>query len=114
MFSDCVGVYHFMARYHEHLEQPATAQQMKEIANGASLVAQYLLATEYAANNPTPKPYGEFLPYVEARAATKVTAMSGELERGDTEALSSNVEQCGSLLSLQEQLIQQIRDEVYR
>jgi hypothetical protein len=113
-FSDCAGFYSFTSESMVVIHQPASAQQAKNLENGAKMSALYLLATDYAKKNKDPKPYGYFGPYVESRMDAKITTLRAHLEQKDSQAFKDETEICNALQELQEQIVQTVRNQMYR
>ena len=113
-FSDCAGLYSFMSEINTELGKPEAAQEMRNLGNGATLSALYLLATDYATKNKTPKAYGDFQPYVQGRMDAKITSLRAVAERHEMKPLQDDVVACNHLQDLQKSIVQRIRDKAYR
>ena len=109
--SKCAGVYAVVAQVLDTGGQPANAENARGLARGAESAAMYLLGHEHVAAGNTPKPYGEFKPYVDGIVETTRILRLSMLEAGDADALRYELEQCMLIRDVQVELVQQMRDE---
>lgn len=110
-FARCAGVYEVTAEYFKSTDQPATAEHVHNLANGAHSSAIYLLGQENVAKGGPPRRYGDFKPYVDGIKETAMTYMRGLAERGETQQFLAEFQSCAELAPAQEELVQKMRDE---
>lgn len=111
LLGDCGGFFEFMSDIFKDGKQPATSQHMHEMANGARMAAAYLLYVEHNARGGKPKRLGDFMAYPEGRAGANKTRLTMWLEQNDKAALDAERERCMAAVPLQNELVQQIRNE---
>lgn len=111
LLGDCSGFFEFISDSFKATSQPATAQQMHEMANGAMMAAAYLLSVEYAAKHDKAKKIGDFVHYPQGRADTNKTRLLALLEQNDQQALEQEQKRCIDAVSLQKDLVQKMRDQ---
>lgn len=112
LLGDCAGYFTFIAEIFESTEQPATARQMKDTANGARMAAAYLLSMEHAAKGKPPKKIGDFLAYPAGREETTLNRMRALLEQGDKSQLQIEQKRCVAALPMQDEIVQQMRNQM--
>lgn len=110
LLGDCAGYFGFMAEIYESTEQPATARQLKDMANGARMAAAYLLSLEHAAKGKPPKKIGDFVAYPEGREETTLNRMRALLEQGDKAQLQAEQKRCIDALPMQNEIVQEMRN----
>lgn len=110
-FGDCAGYFRFMAEVFDAADQPATARQLKDLANGARMSAAYLLALEYAAKGKPPKKVGDFIAYPQGREETTLNRMRALLEQGNKTQIEVEQKRCFDALPMQDELIQKMRND---
>lgn len=112
LLGDCAGLFTFMAETFQTTNQPATARQMKDTANGARMSAAYLLSLEHAAKGKPPKKIGEFLPYAAGREEVTLNRMRALLEQGNTKPIEEEQQRCLAALPMQDEIVQRMRNDM--
>ena len=114
-YADCAGFWDFMSSTERAAGRPASAEQFKNMGNGAQTAALWLHGQAYSFTATRPARYGAWLPMVAPRregAAIRVAAM---VEHGNTEFIRSEARRCEALLEGQQRAIDDIRkDSVQR
>ncbi|HDS1038165.1 TPA: hypothetical protein QDZ42_001362 [Stenotrophomonas maltophilia] len=115
IYADCAGFWDFMSSTERTAGRPASAEQLKNMGNGAQTAALWLHGQAYSFTATKPARYGDWLPMVAPRregAAIKIAAMA---EHGKTELIRSEARRCEALLEGQQRAIDDIRkDSVQR
>src|SRR5262245_43377425 len=101
-FSRCAGVYEVTSEFYKATNQPATAEHVHNLANGAASAAMYLLGQENVIKDGPPRPYGDFMRYVDGLKETAMVAMRSALELGDTDGFLKRFKECAALVEAQE------------
>lgn len=115
IFANCAGWWDFMATHERAAGRPASAEQFKNLGNGAQTAALWLHGQAYALTATKPARYGTWLPMVaplREGAAIRAAAMA---EHGKIDLVRSELQRCEALLESQQQAIDSIRkDSVQR
>lgn len=115
IFANCAGWWDFMATHERSAGRPASAEQFKNLGNGAQTAALWLHGQAYALTATKPARYGAWLPMVaplREGAAIRAAAMA---EHGKIDLVRSELQRCEALLESQQQAIDSIRkDSVQR
>ena len=82
--------------------------------NGANMSALFLLALYYNERHEEQKAIGGFSNYVMARAQTTKTRLLAIIKAQDEQGYQSEALKCANVPKLQEALIQQMQDTMYR
>ncbi len=114
IFARCSGVYEVTSEFYKVTGEPATAEYVHNLANGAASAAMYLLGQESVLKGNPPKPYGEFMPYVEDLADGPKSSMRALLEMKDTKQFLKRFQDCAALIEAQEAALQALRNDTYR
>lgn len=110
-FSRCSGVYEAVSEFYRSLGELATAEHVHNLANGAASAAMYLLGQENIAKGGPPRPYGDFMPYVEGLADSSKTFVKALVEMQATEEVLKHFQDCAALVEAQEAALQALRDD---
>jgi len=110
--ADCAGLYEAFSEVMKATGNPASAEEMRQKSNGASMAAKYVLAMEYGETHKDQKRLGEFSPYVDGRAETTKTSVLGYMERNDKEKLDAQVQLCVDAQDIQNYFVQLMRDNM--
>ena len=113
-FSDCAGYYAYMSEVSRAMDETASAEFLRKLANGADAAALYLLAEDYSKKRGERRPYSDFQPYVAGRIEVQVAIFRASAEQRQDAKISQAGERCESLRPKQESLVQKIRNELYR
>lgn len=110
LLGDCSGFFEFMSSLYKG-DQPATSEQMHQLANGALMASSYLLYLEHQASGQKPKKLGEFSHYPQGRADTNKTRLAALLEQKDLDGIKAEQKRCLAAMPMQNELVQAMRDE---
>ncbi|MDH1242823.1 hypothetical protein [Stenotrophomonas sp. GD03948] len=115
IFANCAGWWDFMATHERSAGRPASAEQFKNLGNGAQTAALWLHGQAYALTATKPARYRAWLPMVaplREGAAIRAAAMA---EHGKIDLVRSELQRCEALLESKQQAIDSIRkDSVQR
>lgn len=111
LLSDCSGLFEFMSEIFTQSDQPATAEQMHNTANGARMAAAYLLSVERATSGGDPTPIRDFYHYPEGRGEANKARLRALLEQQNAKAITEEQNRCIAALPMQDELVQMIRNQ---
>lgn len=112
IFANCAGWWDFMATHEREAGRPASAEQFKNLGNGAQTAALWLHGQAYALTATKPARYKTWLPMVaplREGAAIRAAAMA---EHGKIDLVRSELQRCEALLESQQQAIDSIRKDI--
>jgi hypothetical protein len=110
-YADCAGWWDFMSAIEGAAERPASAEQLRNVANGAQTAALWLHAQAYALTAKKPARYGTWLPLVAPRRAAASTRAAAMVEQGDVEFMRAEGKRCQAMLEGQQHAIDEIRKD---
>lgn len=115
IYADCAGWWDFMASHERASGRPASAEQFKNMGNGAQTAALWLHGQAYSLTATKPARYGTWLPMVAPRREGAAIRAAAMVEHGKTDFVRSELQRCEALLEGQQQAIDSIRkDNVQR
>ena len=107
----CAGVYGVFAAVDERQGKSASAEVARGKQRGAQLAAQWMFAMRHAQQpNTLPKPLGHFKTRVESYTETGAALFAAALEQDDRVTVKATIDECASLLPLQQSVIDAVRD----
>jgi len=110
-FSRCEAVFEVSSMVMEELHEPAAAKLAHEQANGAHIVALWLLNQESVASGKPPRRLADFAPYVDGVADVEKTRLLTLYEANDADTILAELKKCEALSPIQENIIQAVRDQ---
>lgn len=114
-YADCAGFWDFMSSTERTAGRPASAEQFKNMGNGAQTAALWLHGQAYSFTATKPARYGDWLPMVAPRREGAAIRAAAMVEHGKTDFLRSEARRCEALLEGQQHAIDDIRkDSVQR
>lgn len=114
-FADCAGWWDFMSTWEMKAGRSASAEQFRNMGNGAQAAALWLHAQAYALTATKPARYSAWLPMVAPRRSAAATRAAAMAEHGDIDFARAEGERCRAMLGAQQHAIDDIRrDAVQR
>lgn len=111
IYANCAGWWDFLSTHERDAGRPASAEQFKNLGNGAQTAALWLHGQAYALTATKPTRYKTWLPLVaplREGAAIRAAAMA---EHGKIDLVRSELERCETLLESQQRAIDSIRND---
>lgn len=111
IYANCAGWWDFLATHERDAGRPASAEQFKNLGNGAQTAALWLHGQAYALTATKPARYKTWLPLVaplREGAAIRAAAMA---EHGKIDLVRSELQRCETLLESQQRAIDSIRND---
>jgi len=111
----CAGLLESLADAMRAAGQPASAEELHNLGNGAAVAAQYVLSSEYnERNSPEQRVLKDFEPYVESVSSAAATSFKAMMEQNDQENLDNELNTCVAFAEFQRSIVQEIRDSMVR
>lgn len=110
-YANCAGWWDFLATHEREAGRPASAEQFKNLGNGAQTAALWLHGQAYSLTATKPARYKAWLPLVaplREGAAIRAAAMA---EHGKIDLVLSELQRCEALLESQQRAIDSIRND---
>ena len=108
-YADCAGWWDFMSAMENAAGRSSSAEQFKNMGNGAQTAALWLHAQAYALTAKKPARYGAWLPIVAPRRAAAFTRAGALVEHSDIGFVRTEGERCQALLEGQQHALDEIR-----
>ncbi|HDS1100497.1 TPA: hypothetical protein ACOEPF_000397 [Stenotrophomonas maltophilia] len=113
-FADCAGLWDYLAQLEHQAGNPASAEQLSNMGNGAQTAALWLHANIHAVEGGKAARYKAWLPMVAPRREAMKLRLMSAAERGDYDYVNTQGMQCKSLLDVQQQAIDSIRADMVK
>lgn len=110
-YANCAGWWDFLATHEREAGRPASAEQFKNLGDGAQAAALWLNGQAYSLTATEPARYKTWLPLVaplREGAAIRAAAMA---EHGKIDVVRSELQRCEALLESQQRAIDSIRND---
>lgn len=110
-FAYCAGVWDFFAAAEAAGDRPASAEQFRNMGNGAQTAALWTHAKAHLASGGKPARYGAWLPLVTPKRQAANLQLHAALEHGDVERAKREGETCRGMLESQQMAIDYLRQD---
>lgn len=108
-YADCAGWWDFMSQWQAEKNNPASAEQLRNLGNGAQTAALWIYGQAHSLESTKRVTYGTWLPVVQPRREGALLRLKALSEQDDVEAIKETGRVCTALLEGQQKAIDAIR-----
>lgn len=113
-FANCAGVWDFQSELEAQSGKPASAEMLRNLGNGAQMVALWTLANSHSLDTGEATQYGSWLDLVRPRRESANLRMKALAETEQFDVMISELKQCSEALEAQEGTLQLMRKDRVR
>jgi len=113
-YGNCAGVWDFHADLQAAEGKPASAEQLRNMGNGAQTAALWLLANKHSLDTGKATTYGSWDDLVRPRRENGKLRMHALAEQQDFETIKAESQACLDAAEAQEKVLQMMREDRVR
>ena len=109
LLATCAGVWDAMSEGAASNESPASAEQLRNMGNGAETAAMWVLASHMAMTEKKATKYGSWSELTRPKRESGKTMIRALAENSGQKEINAELELCQTLLTEQEKILQRMR-----